>query len=244
MDRQRKFTLMGAVLIAAVALLTRGKAIAQAAPEAAASLPAAERSVRAFLERETRALANTFPGRIELVVGSLGERASLAPCGQVEPFMPPGARLWGRSNIGLRCREGASWSVYLPIEVKIYGPALVATRPLAPGQSVGDDDLRVEEIELTREAPGVATDPANVAGKVLARAVAPGTPLRAEWLRPKPVIAQGDLVKVTYLGHGFTVAADGKAVSSAAEGQAVRVQMDSGRILTGTARDGRRVELR
>src|SRR5690606_4127511 len=46
------------------------------------------------------------PLRTEVEVGSLDRRLRLAPCDEVEAFMPRGARLWGRSRIGLRCVEG------------------------------------------------------------------------------------------------------------------------------------------
>ena len=79
---------------------------------------------------------------------------------------------------------------------------------------------------------------------MLTRAVTPGTPLRPEWLRAKTVITAGDNVKVLYMGEGFSIAADGRALANATDGQSIRVQVDSGKVLSGTARDGRRVEVR
>src|SRR5438309_6257337 len=52
--------------------------------------------------------------RIEVVVGQLDPRLRLAPCERIEPYLPPGVRLWGKSHIGLRCKEGrTAWNVYL-----------------------------------------------------------------------------------------------------------------------------------
>ncbi|MEO7402660.1 MAG: flagellar basal body P-ring formation chaperone FlgA, partial [Burkholderiales bacterium] len=204
----------------------------------------AERTLRAFIDAQTRSLNETYPSRVEVQLGSIDPRRQLAPCARVEPFIPPGARLWGRSTIGLRCREGANWTIHLPLEVRIYGQALVAARPLSAGQAIERDDVRVEEIELTREPAGVAVDPAVLDGKLITRTVSAGTVLRADWLRGRPVVAIGDQVKLLYLGTGFSIAADAKALTSATDGQTVRVQIESGRVLTGTARDGRRVEVR
>jgi flagellar basal body P-ring formation protein FlgA len=255
MDKQKTFTTLGAVLLMAFAITSRSKAFAApppverlaAASESAAPaqpLSVAERSLRSFIDTQTRALNESYPGRVEVMLGSMDARRNLAPCARVEPFMAPGARLWGRSNIGLRCREGANWTTYLPIEVRIYGMALIAARPLSAGQVLAPEDSRLEEIELTREPIGVASDPLVLEGKIVTRAVAVGVALRAEWLRGKPVIASGDAVKLVYLGSGFEIVADAKALQGAAEGQSVRVQVESGRVLTGTARDGRRVEVR
>ena len=120
----------------------------------------------------------------------------------------------------------------------------MAARTLAAGATLGPEDIRVDEVELTREPVGIANDPQQIEGKVLGRAVLPGTPLRPEWFRAKTVIISGDTVKVLYIGTGFSVAAEGKALANAADGQSVRVQVESGKVLSGTARDGRRVEIR
>lgn len=244
MDRQRKFNLMGAVLVAAIALSSREKAFAAMPDESTLhAVSAAEREIRALIDTQTEALARTFPGRIEVNVGSIDPRLTLAPCTRVEPFMAPGARLWGKSHIGLRCRAGAQWQVFLPVEVRIFAAAVVPIRPLAIGQEVAPEDLQVADVELTREAPGVIVDPRHAEGKIAGRALPAGTPLRAEYLKPRPVMAPGDSVKVVYVGPGFSVASDGKALGAAADGQAVRVQLDTGRVLSGTARPGRRVEV-
>ena len=58
------------------------------------------------------------PLRMEVSVGTLDERLRLAPCARIEPYLPAGAKLWGRTRLGLRCLEGATrWNVFLPITV-------------------------------------------------------------------------------------------------------------------------------
>lgn len=197
-------------------------------------------ALRMYVERA----AAGAPGRVEVVVGKLDDRLQLAPCGRVEPYVPPGARLWGRTQIGLRCAEGASWNVYLPVEVRVYGHALVASRQIAYGAPVGADDARLEEVELTREPGTPLTDPAGLEGKTAARIVAAGQVLRADYFRAPPAVGAGDTVRLLFTGAGFSVSASGRALGAAADGQPVRVQTDSGKIVQGTARTGRTVEMR
>jgi flagella basal body P-ring formation protein FlgA len=181
--------------------------------------------------------------RIEVTLGELNPRLQLAPCARVEPFLPTNARLWGRSSIGLRCTQGASWSVQMPVTVRVFGPALVASRPLAPNTPLSEADFTVDEVEWTREPQGVATDAAQIDQRVLTRAVATGQPVPLAALRAPQVIAAGDPVKLLGKGKGFAITAQAVALASAQDGQSVRVRTDSGRILTGTARAGRRVEV-
>ena len=73
-----------------------------------------------------QAQAGGLPLRMEVSVGTLDSRLRLAPCARVEPYLPAGARLWGRTRLGLRCVDGPTrWNVFLPITVKAFGPAWV-----------------------------------------------------------------------------------------------------------------------
>lgn len=86
--------------------------------------------------------------RPEVIMGSLDPRLKLAPCGRVEPYLPPGTRLWGRSRVGLRCLEGAvHWNVFLPVTVKAWGPAWVLVRPVTAGTPLVQEDAEIAEID-------------------------------------------------------------------------------------------------
>ena len=202
-------------------------------------------SVQQFVQREASVAAASLGGdvRLEVTVGTLASGLQLAPCARVEPFLPSGGRLWGRSHVGVRCVEGATWQVLLPVTVRVFGPALVAARPLPVLQPVNADDLVTAEAEWTREPQGVATDLGQIAGRVLTRPVGAGQPLPLASLRAPQVISQGDPVRVLGQGRGFMIQTDAVALAAAQDGQLVRVRTESGRILSGVARPGRTVEV-
>ncbi len=220
-------------------LLLFGVVLGALAPWADAQVPRPEQALKLYLERE----ATGLPCRVEVTLGTLDSRISLAECQRIEPFLPSGARLWGRGYVGVRCVEGAPFTAFLPVHVKVTGPALVAARPLPAGSALAAADLRLEEIELTREPPGVLTDFAAVGPRILARPLAPGQSLRGEHLRVPLAVQPGDTIKVLLSGRGFSVSTEGKAISGAAEGQPVRVQTAMGKTLSGTARAGKVVQV-
>lgn len=193
-----------------------------------------------LLARET---AGT-PGRVEIVVGQLDSRTTLAPCEKIEMFLPPGIRAWGRINVGMRCREGAIWTVFVPVTVKVFGVALTARKSLMFGSVLADNDVEARESELSREPGTPISDLKQIEGRILARAVSPGQILRVEHFRAAPAISQGDQVKLVATGSGFTISADGEALAHASVGQNIRVKTETGRVVSGTARAGRIVELR
>ncbi len=182
--------------------------------------------------------------RVEVEVGEPDPRLRLAPCQDIRPYLPAQARLWGRTRVGLRCMAGpVRWNVFLPVTVKVYGPALVAALPLAAGHALELADLVMAEVDLADDAAGTLHDPSAVAGRTLARAVPAGQPVRSTQLRPRQWFAAGDTVKVVAAGTGFRVSGAGQALTPGVEGQPVRVRIDSGRVLTGMPVGERSVEL-
>lgn len=181
--------------------------------------------------------------RVELRFGQLNPNLRLDACSRIEPFLSPGARLWGRTSIGVRCVEGASWSVAVPMTVAVFGPALVASRPISPNTPLSAADVHVQEVELSRENRPALTDPAQLEGQMSTRALRPGQTLRDYHLRVMPTVRPGDPVRLRMIGQGFVVTSDGAAMASAGNGQAVRVRTPSGKIMIGTV-NGRTVDVR
>jgi flagella basal body P-ring formation protein FlgA len=197
--------------------------------------------VRRLVESE---LAGTAPhARAEIEVGSIDPRLQLAPCARAEPFLRSTTRLWGRTFVGLRCMQGATWSVSIPVTIHLFGPAVVAKRPLPPMQPISERDVGVEQIELTREPQGVVEDVGQLEGRVPTRTIEAGTPIPQNALRTLPVVGQGEPVKLIGSGHGFSIVTEAVALGAATEGQPVRVRTESGRVLSGIARSGRVVEV-
>ncbi len=212
----------------------------------AAAQPPPSETAQQFVQREAEVAAAALGEnvRLEVSVGSLARGTQLAPCARMEPFLPSGVRLWGRAHVGMRCVEGATWSVLVPVNVRVFGPAMVAARPLAPLQPVAADDLVPAEVEWTREPQGVVTDLAQIDGRVLTRPVGTGQPVPLTALRLPQAVSQGDPVRVIGQGRGFLIQTEAVALTAAQDGQPVRVRTESGRVLVGTARIGRTVEVR
>jgi flagella basal body P-ring formation protein FlgA len=198
-------------------------------------------SIRGFVKNEVGQIEGA--SRIDISVGQPDPRLRLAPCERAEPFLRNGARLWGHGFVGVRCVSGAQWTVNVPVQVRVYGPGLVAARMLAAGRAIAESDVKTEELEWTRQPQGVARDLSDLQGRVPARAIEQGQPVGLALLAEAPAVAQGDPVKLVGLGSGFSITTDGVALASASAGQPVRVRIESGKVLTGTAREGRIVEV-
>ena len=229
--------------LAATLLAALSTHVAHAAEPAPALDSGIEQQVRQLALDGTRHAASSVT-RVEIEVGQLDPRLRLAPCQRVEPYLPPGTRLWGKARIGLRCTQGTSaWNVFLPISIKIYGKALVATAPLSAGSVIAAADLTQAEVDLAEDASVAVVDADLAVGRTLARALNPGQGLRQAHLKARQWFAAGEVVQVMAMGSGFSVAGVGQALTPGVEGQPARVRTESGRVLTGTPTGERRMEM-
>jgi flagella basal body P-ring formation protein FlgA len=184
------------------------------------------------------------PLRMEVSVGALDSRLRLASCSRVEPYIPVGTRLWGRTRLGLRCVEGlGKWNVFLPVTIKAVGRAWVMRRDVAPGAVLGEADVMEAEVDWAEENSPIIADPAQWVGQVAVRNLMTGQALRQNMVRPAQVFQAGAQVRVVAQGTGFQITADGQAVSAGVVGQLARVRMDNGRMMSGTVLDARTVSV-
>lgn len=193
-------------------------------------------------------------------------RRVLDVCTRMEGFMPPGSRLAGRTVVGVRCVDGASWQTFVSATVRVEAPTWQATRALRAGEPIGSGDVELAQAPLTtadidaaasvaRSGSGGARAPSArgfasldgrlpaPVGRVALRAVAAGRPLMQADIRDEGRINPGDAVRVVYLGDGFSVSSEGHSVGSADPGSNVTIRLASGVVVNGTLRADRLVEL-
>lgn len=185
-----------------------------------------------------------LPLKVDVSVGEVDSRLRLAPCGHVEPFLPAGTRLWGRTRVGLRCVDGMTrWSITLPATVRVTGAAWVVRNPVAAGATLALADAVQTEVEWTEDSAPVLPQPALWVGQSATRPLASGQTLRQGLVRPAQVFGAGAQVRVVARGAGFQVASEGQALSVGVVGQGARVRMDNGRVTSGTVLDARTVQI-
>lgn len=182
--------------------------------------------------------------RMEVVVGSLDSRLRLAPCGNVEPYLPVGVRLWGKTQVGLRCVDGVSrWNVTLPVTVNAFGPAWVVKGQVLAGTVLTDSDVVSSEVNWAEDTNPVLRDRGAWVGQVATRVLTTGQVLRVGMVKPAQVFQAGASIRVVAQGAGFLVTADAQALSAGVVGQVARVRMENGRVSTGVVLDGKTVQV-
>ena len=235
--------------------------------DAGAAVPTPESVARdALLEALAPALAVRGATAV-VTVSAPDARRVLEPCNQMTGFLPPGARLAGKTTVGVRCVDGATWQTFLTASVRVDGPTWQATRALRAGDTIADGDLVLAVAPLTapdldaaaalaRSGAGTGKNasssrglasldgrqPAPV-GRIALRSVPSGRPLTAADVRDEGRVNPGDAVRVIYVGAGFSITSEGHSVGSADPGSTVMIRLAGGTMVNGTLRADRLVEL-
>lgn len=243
-------TLAGALLAAGLAT---GAWAQNAAPGALAeAVLQGQQLLAEQAQQQARQAGWPAQARVVVLPGLPDPRLKLAPCAQVQAFVPAGSRPWGATRLGLRCTQLASqaaaqarpWSITLPAQVKVLAPAPVALQALPAGTVLNSTHLGLEWIDWAAHPSVPVQVVDSLWGRSLLRPLATGQALRQTDLRARQWFASGDTVRVTAVGPGFQVQREGVALADGFEGQAARVKLDNGQVVQGLPLAERQLEMR
>lgn len=194
-------------------------------------------AIRAAALAFAQAQSKNLPGEVHIDITPIDRRLKLAPCDKLQSFLPAGAKLIGKTSIGVRCDTKPGWSVFLQADIKVTVDLLVANRPIAQGTVLSPADFGLQRGELGR--PGLLTAPEQATGKVLKFSIGAGQVLRQDMLRAPLLIRQGQTVTLRARGNGFVVSQEGQALNNAGEGEIVRVRLANSQVISArTVADG------
>jgi len=184
----------------------------------------------------------SMPGKVSFQVDEIDRRIALADCTKVEAFLPPGSRLIGRTNIGVRCNDANGWSVLIPVLIKIRIELAVSAHQLPMGYTLNAEDIAMQSSEA--ELNSGISDPKLIIGKVMRYSLAAGQILRHDMLRAPYSVKQGQTIRLNFQSGGLSIRGEGVALTNASEGQAVQIRTQGGRVISGIANADGTVEIR
>ena len=130
-------------------------------------------AVRAAAEAHVRAQRT----KVIATAGALDTRLRLALCaGTLDTFSPAGSSTQsGRTTVGVRCADGAAWTIYVPVLVESEIPVLLLKRSVARGARLSADDVEVQTRRVTGSANAYLNTVAELQKQTLKRPLAAGT---------------------------------------------------------------------
>ena len=194
----------------------------------AALAPDLDKEITRFIQKSPS--VNGLRVQVEQVDPNIAVPACIG--GAIEISTQPGARVWGRTTLQLRCAK-AGWMVNVPFNIRVFGDYVVASRYLPFGQKIESSDIRVIEGELNLLPDDVLRTPKGAYDRVLNRPLQMGSPIGLNDLRESSVIKVGDPVRLVLSGKDFEVSGEGIAQTSGMIGDMVRVRLADGQVLQG-----------
>lgn len=188
-----------------------------------------EKLITPYVQQQT----GTSGMQVNITPSPIDARLLLPSCPAPEAFTPPGAKLWGRTTVGIRCNNPA-WSIYVPTLVQFFGPVVITTRALPHGTVIQPQDLRIEAGELTALGTGTLARTDDAIGKTLLGALPAGFPLRTNQLRAPQLVTSGQTIRLVGSAGGIEVSNQGKAMANGVLGERIPIKMNNGRVIYGT----------
>jgi flagella basal body P-ring formation protein FlgA len=156
-----------------------------------------------------------LPGPVRVPAGAWTARV-LAPAGMA---------LLGRVRLQVEFSlDGRpAKTVWVTADIGLYGPVVVATRPVGRGEVVSAADVTVDRLDLSQVTRGVVTDANDVAGRLARTPLVPYVPIRRDQLESPAAVHRGDVVLLVAERSGLRITAPGEVRNDAGLGEQVRV---------------------
>jgi flagellar basal body P-ring formation protein FlgA len=140
----------------------------------------------------------------------------------------------GKQTIGVKCSSPVTWSLYVPVKVKVFRPVVIASQPLAANQIITKSDIRVVSLDIGSFNQGYIKNPEHIIGQQLKYRLSMGTVINPNSLKQQKIIKRGELISLVAIAGKMEVRMSGKALSDGTLGQRVRVKnLSSKRVVEG-----------
>lgn len=223
-------------LIAALLLSTWAIAPAAAATQAVQSLESIAAAATERLRAEAEAAwGGDEQASVRITTGRLDGRLRLPACSlPLDTELPPGARALGAVAVGVRCAAPA-WSLFVPARIAVHRPVVVMAVARPRGATLSTSDLALEPRDLATLPGGYLTDPAELVGQSLRRAVQARAVLLPSHAEAPALVRRGERVTLQASAGTISVQVEGEALAGGALGERVRVRnLATRRVVEGT----------
>lgn len=218
------------ILLAVSAVLSAAaRAAPTADPDGWQPLPAIRAAAEAYLRDTALAQLGQTSSRVIATAGELDSRLRFARCqGPLNAFvLNKAAPLAARNTVGVRCEQGAEWTVYLPVMLDAEIRVLVLRRAMPRGAPILEADVDAQ----LRRVPGLISQYVSDVGSLyqyrIKRPATAGAALTQDMLQRDAVIRRGQQVILVSRLSGIDVRANGVALSDGGDADRIRVQNQS-----------------
>jgi flagella basal body P-ring formation protein FlgA len=164
----------------------------------------------------------------QVVIGKLDTRLRLQTCnGTLNAFSKNTTAWLGKKTVGVKCDSPVAWTVYIPVQIKIFKPVYIAVRSLEAKTIITQQDLKLQQWDVGSLRQGYVKASKLIIGQQLKYSLAMGTVINSTHLRPQKVVRRGEYITLVAVAGKMEVRMNGTALSDASLGQRIKVKNTS-----------------
>jgi len=203
------------------------------------------REIAAVAENYLKLTIGPSDERIVPTAGHLDPRLHLPLCSvALNPYLRPGAKVTGRTIVGVRCSGSKPWKIYLPVYVAVMEDVVIAKSAMQRDYLIQSADVTTARRDVSGLAGGYLSRISDIVGHRLKQSVAPGVVIVPALLRAEVLVKRGQTVTLFVRSDSVTIRMSGKALMDGASEQRIRVEnIVSGKIVEGLVRSADQVEV-
>ncbi|MGL5337025.1 MAG: flagellar basal body P-ring formation chaperone FlgA [Enterovibrio sp.] len=170
-------------------------------------------------------------GKLEVTAANIDSRLNFAACHDAMSATIPGKQTLDKRVTLLITCDKENWQTYIPVDIRIVTPVVVATKPLARGARLAKNDLSIQwtNARLARGKP--YSDINELIGAKVKRNINLSDPIQRHDIC---MVCKGDSVTMLTGNQNFTIVTNGVALTDGIMGSSVKVSnLSSNKVVDG-----------
>jgi len=149
--------------------------------------------------------------------------------------MPEHTLLGNRITIKVSCYGNNVWSVYVPVNIKVYQSVVTTNRPMSRDEIITAEAVSVKKIDITSLNQGFFTDSMMVIGNVMRFPAKAGNILTPQSITKQKLVKRGDRVNISLEDPELIVYMQGESLEDGGVGDKIKIKnISSKRIVEAT----------
>jgi flagella basal body P-ring formation protein FlgA len=180
-------------------------------------------------------LEQSNAANFEIHISSMDQLLKLNLCDTpLEATLAPGAKLFGKTTVEVRCTGTKPWKIFVPANLTLYENVLAAARTIVRGEVLGADDLTVVTQKVSSSSQTYFRNAEQAIGFVAKRSIQAGKIITAYMLQAPRLVKRGQEVILMATTPLMEVRMKGQALSDGAKGDVIQVRnVSSKRVVEG-----------
>lgn len=170
--------------------------------------------------------SNFASNDFELEINQFDQRLRLKKCtgDKLKIYVPHNKAITQSSTIAIKCYGPHFWSLFIPIDIKVYKQMIATNKYLPKNHVIKKEDVKMVKRDSVDLQQGYFTTINDVVGKITKKVIIKNRIISPVSVKLAKLIDKGDIVQLTAAGDAIKVTVKGIAMQSGRLGENISVK--------------------